>query len=441
MPTNLKTPEDVLRAIKDNKIERIDLRVTDLPGRWHQVPVMPIAVGGDNFERGIAFDVSSLLGFQEIQEHDNMLAMPDPASAFRDPFSDIPTLALICNVRDPASGQNYARDPRSIAQKAEAYLQKMQIGDTANFGLELEHLLFRDDPDAAEPRRKTEPRSSASQGAMLRAKKARPVPPPDVLQDVRAQTIATLSELGIEVEADSVEAASGDQSKIDMHFTTLTRMADNVMIYKYVVANIARRFGLTENVKSLFGNSGPAMGVHQSIWVGGRPLFAGDGYAGSAALMRHYLAGLVEHAPALLAICAPMANSDRRLMPGFKAPVKLGYVQRNHPSKSRMPINQSDSRAKRVEFRCHDPSCNPYLAFAAMLMAGIDGFENRLYNLDPSEPIEKFYRLPPHELAKIPLATGEQNSLKALASDHAFLLKGDVFPAYVIEAQLNGSQA
>jgi glutamine synthetase len=434
MSPALETPDDVQRAVKDHKIQTVDLRFTDLPGQWQKVPVSPAALGHDSFERGI--DLGAEAPCFEKAGGYGFLAVPDPSTAFRDPFSARPTLVLICNLRDPESGQNYIRDPRSIAQKAEAYLLKTDIGNAANFGVQLEHSFRK----SGENDRHAERRSNGSAGAKLRGPGRRAsMLSLELLNTMRRQIVETLGTIGIEVEAKIGDTAPGYDSKIGMPFTTLTRMADNVMICKYVLANVADKNGAVVTFEPTSNNSG--LGVHQSIWVGEQPLFAGDGYAGTAALLRHYLAGLVEHAPVLLAICAPAAPSNRGQMPGFKAPVKLGHLPPKQSAVSRGLIDLSEARARRIEFLCPDALCNPYLAFAAMLMAGIDGFENRLYNLDPVEPIEKFYRLPAHELAKVPWETGVPNSLKALGSDYAFLLKGDVFPTHVINAQVNDTRA
>ena len=450
MPYNGKTAEEVLKIIKDDKIEMVDLRFTDIPGLWQHFSVPPSALDLDSLADGVGFDGSSIRGFQEIQESD-MLVIPDPTTAFLDPFTEVPTLVLTCNIRDPVSGQSYSRDPRHIAQKAETHLKGTGIGDTAYFGPELEHFVFNQvrydqgtnygfyEIEAIEANWNAAKRDGPSLGHKLRPKEGYfPVPPADVLQDARTEMVTTLERIGIPIEAHHHEVATGGQGEIDMRFTTLTRMADNVMIYKYVVKNVARKRGMTATFmpKPLFGDNGSGMHVHQSIWQRERPLFAGEGYAGSSELMRRYIAGLLRHAPALLAICAPTVNSYRRLVPGFEAPVNLGYSQRNRSAACRIPMYSPSPKAKRVEFRCPDPSCNPYLAFAAMLMAGLDGVNNRL---DPGEPIDKnLYDLPPQELEKVPSAPGSlEEALDALEADHQFLLKGDVFTRDVIETHLS----
>jgi glutamine synthetase len=449
MAYDCKSPEDVLKTIKDEKIEIVDLRFADLPGLWQHFSVPPSALDLDSFADGVGFDGSSIRGFQEIQESD-MLVIPDPSTAFLDPFTEAPTLVLICNIRDPVTGQSYSRDARYIAQKAEIYLAGTGVGDTAYFGPELEHFVFNEvrydqstnygyyEIDAVEANWNAAKRNGPGFGHKLRPKEGYfPVPPADLLQDARSRMVSILERLGIAVEAHHHEVATGGQGEIDMRFTTLTRMADNVMIYKYVVKNVARQRGMTATFmpKPLFGDNGSGMHVHQSIWKGERPIFAGEGYAGSSELMRHYIGGLLKHAPALLAICAPTVNSYRRLVPGFEAPVNLGYSQRNRSAACRIPMYSPSPKAKRVEFRCPDPSCNPYLAFAAMLMAGLDGIENRI---NPGDPIDKnLYDLPPEELRKVPSAPGSlEEALAALEADHDFLLKGQVFTADVIETHL-----
>jgi glutamine synthetase len=448
MSYNFTSPDDALKAIKDDRIEMIDLRFADLPGQWQHFSVPPSAMGPDSFTDGVGFDGSSIRGFQEIQESD-MLVVPDPATAFLDPFTEAPTLVLICNILDPVTAQPYSRDPRQIAQKAETYLRATSIGDTAYFGPELEHFVFNEvhydqgtnygyyDIDSAEANWRA--RTGPGLGHKLRPKEGYfPVPPADTLQDARTSMVTTLERIGIAVEAHHHEVATGGQGEIDMRFATLTRMADNVMIYKYVVKNVARSRGMTATFmpKPLFGDNGSGMHVHQSIWQDGRPTFAGDGYAGSSEAMRYYIGGLLKHAPALLAICAPTVNSYRRLVPGFEAPVNLGYSRRNRSAACRIPMYSLNPKTRRVEFRCPDPSCNPYLAFAAMLMAGLDGIRNRI---DPGEPIDKnLYDLPPKERAAIPSTPGSLGeALAALQSDRKFLLAGDVFTTDVIETYVD----
>jgi glutamine synthetase len=449
MSYNCQTPEDVLRTIKDDKIEMIDLRFADLPGLWQHFSAPPSALDRDSVSEGIGFDGSSIRGFQEIQESD-MLVIPDPTTAFLDPFAEARTLVLICNIRDPITGQSYSRDVRYIAQKAESYLKGTGIGDASYFGPELEHFVFNElrydqstnfgyyEIDAMEANWNAE-NDGPSLGHKLRPKEGYfPVPPADLLQDTRSNMVLILERIGVAVEAHHHEVATGGQGEIDMRFAPLTRMADNVMIYKYVVKNVARQRGMTATFmpKPLFGDNGSGMHVHQSIWKAERPLFAGDGYAGSSELMRYYIGGLLKHAPALLALCAPTVNSYRRLVPGFEAPVNLGYSQRNRSAAVRIPMYSANPKTKRVEFRCPDAACNPYLAFAAMLMAGLDGIRNRA---DPGEPIDKnLYDLPPAEREKIPSTPGSlDEALSALEADHQFLLQGEVFTRDAVETYIN----
>jgi glutamine synthetase len=444
-----KSPEDLLKAIKDNKIEMIDLRFTDIPGLWQHFSVPPRALDHDAIVEGVGFDGSSIRGFQEIQESD-MLVVPDPTTAFLDPFAEAATLTLVCNIRDPVTGESYSRDSRFVAQKAETYLKGTGVGDTAYFGPELEHFVFNEvrydqgtnygfyEIDAQEANWDAANGNGVALGHKLRPKEGYfPVPPADTLQDTRTEMVLLLEKLGIPVEAHHHEVATGGQGEIDMRFTTLTRMADNVMMYKYVVKRVARQRGMTATFmpKPLFGDNGSGMHVHQSIWKGKKPVFAGDGYAGSSEVMRYYIGGLLKHAPALCAICAPTVNSYRRLVPGFEAPVNLGYSQRNRSAACRIPMYSPDPKAKRVEFRCPDPAANPYLCFAAMLMAGLDGIQRRI---NPGDPIDKnLYDLPPEEMARVPKAPGTlDEALDALESDHKFLLEGNVFTQDVIDTYL-----
>ena len=441
MSYNLKTPEDVLRAIKDDDIQMIELRFTDLPGLWQHFSVPANTFDLKNFARGIGFEESSIRGSLETRAN-NMLAIPDPTSAFLDPFGKIPTLVLICNVLDPLTGRNSTHDPRHIAQKAEIYLQTTQIGDAANFGSKLEHFVFSgggDDQsanqeiDTAEATRSVARR--VGQGHVRCPKGDHfPVPPTGRLQDVQTQVVTILEKIGIKVGAHCHELATGSLGKIDLGLATLTHAADNVMVYKYVVKNVARQHGITATFlpNPLFGYNGSGVHVHQSIWQGERPLFAGDGYAGSSALMRHYLAGLLEHAPVVRAICAQEVNTSRRPITGSESSIKFGHAKRDSPAGPRVTVYSRDPKAKRVEFRFTDRSWNPYLAFAAMLMAGIDGFHNRLYSSPPGEPIEKLYDLPPQELAA-PSSLNE--SLNAL--EISFLLQGDVFTPDAIKTHFS----
>ncbi len=451
MSLDCKTPEDVLKAIADHNVRIVDVRITDLPGIWQHFSVPARAVDADTFGDGIGFDGSSIRGFQEIHESD-MLVIPDPTTAFLDPFTEASTLVLICNVRDPVTGQAYSRDARYIAQKSEAYLKSSGIGETAHFGPEAEFFIFDDvrygqgtnfgfyEVDSAEANWNTGEEQNPNLGHKPRPKEGYfPVPPSDSQQDVRTEMVLTLEDIGIAVEAHHHEVATGGQGEIDMRFDALTRMADNLMIYKYVVKNVAHRRGMTATFmpKPLFDDNGSGMHVHQSIWNGDTPLFYGEGdYAGLSQMGRYYIGGLLKHTAALCAIVAPTTNSYHRLVPGFEAPINLVYSQRNRSACCRIPMYSPDPKAKRVEFRTPDPSTNGYLGFAALLMAGLDGIENRI---DPGEPIDKnLYDLPPEEAAQVTSTPGSlDEALNALQADHDFLFKGDVFTPDVIETYLD----
>jgi glutamine synthetase len=352
MSLDCQTAEDVLKVIKDLEVRMVDVRFTDIPGIWQHFSVPPSAVDADAFTDGIGFDGSSIRGFQEIHESD-MLVVPDPTSAFLDPFTEETTLVLICNITDPLTGSLYSRDARHVALKAEAYLKNTGIGDTANFGPEPEFFVFNDvrygqgtnygyyEVDSDEGNWNTGREEDPNLGHKPRPKEGYfPVPPTDSMQDTRTEMVLRLEDIGIAVEAHHHEVATGGQAEIDMRFTSLTRMADNLMIYKYIIKNVARGRGMTATFmpKPLFEDNGSGMHVHQSLWKDGQPLFAGDGYAGSSELMRHYIGGLLRHAPALCAISAPTTNSYHRLVPGFEAPVNIAYSQRNRSAACRIPM-------------------------------------------------------------------------------------------------------
>ena len=450
MSLDCKTPEDVLKAIADHNVRIVDVRITDLPGIWQHFSVPARAVDADTFADGIGFDGSSIRGFQEIHESD-MLVIPDPATAFLDPFTEVPTLILICNVRDPLTGQAYSRDARYIAQKSEAYLKSSGIGEIAHFGPEAEFFIFDDvrygqgtnfgfyEVDSAEANWNTGAEQNPNLGHKPRPKEGYfPVPPSDSQQDVRTEMVLTLEDIGITIEAHHHEVATGGQAEIDMRYAPLTRMADNLMIYKYVVKNVARARGMTATFmpKPLFEDNGSGMHVHQSLWNGDTPLFYGEGdYAGLSQIGRYYIGGLLKHTAALCAIVAPTTNSYRRLVPGFEAPINLVYSQRNRSACCRIPMYSPDPKAKRVEYRTPDPSTNGYLGFAALLMAGLDGIENRI---DPGEPVDKnLYDLPPEEAAQVTSTPSSlDEALNALQADHDFMLKGDVFTPDVIETYI-----
>jgi glutamine synthetase len=446
-----RTRADVLKLISDAEIEVVDVRFCDLPGLMQHFSIPAHELSEDVFDEGLGFDGSSIRGFQEIQESD-MLLIPDPETAVVDPFREHPTLNINCYVRDPLTGEPYSRDPRYIVQKAEQYLVSTGIADTAYFGPEAEFYIFdsvRFDQnqfsgyyflDSVEgvwnSGREREIDGSPNLAYKPRYKEGYfPVPPMDQFQDLRSEMMRVLELVGIPIEVQHHEVGTAGQAEIDMRFDVIGTMADKLMLYKYVVKNVARAAGysVTFMPKPLFMDNGSGMHVHQSLWKGGEPLFFDEnGYAGLSDLARWYIGGLLKHAPAILAFSNPTTNSYKRLVPGYEAPVNLVYSQRNRSASVRIPLYSKSPKAKRLEFRCPDPSCNPYLAFSAMLMAGLDGIQNRV---EPPTPVDRdLYDLPPEELAKVPQVPGSLNeSLAALEADHDFLLKGDVFTPDVIE--------
>ncbi|MCZ6524503.1 MAG: type I glutamate--ammonia ligase [Alphaproteobacteria bacterium] len=450
MALTCATPEDVLAAIKDNDVKIVDVRFTDLPGVWQHFSMPTTEFEADMFAEGIGFDGSSIRGFQEIQESD-MLVVPDPATAFLDPFTAASTLVLICSVRDPVTGESYSRDPRYVTQKADAYMKSTGIAEIAYFGPEPEFFVFNDirygqgtnyafyEIDSVEGSWNSGADEDPNLGHKPRPKEGYfPVPPTDSMQDLRSEMVLTMIEAGIRVEVHHHEVATAGQAEIDMRFDKMVRMADNLMMYKYIVKNVANSYGMTATFmpKPLFEDNGSGMHIHQSLWNGDTNLFYSEtDYALMSEMGRHYIGGLLKHAPALMAFCAPTTNSYHRLVPGYEAPINLVYSQRNRSACCRIPMYSPSPAAKRVEFRPPDPPCNGYLAFAAMLMAGLDGIENRI---DPGEPIDKnLYDLPP-EVAKGVESTPAslEEALDALEADHAFLRKGDVFTQDVIEVWL-----
>ena len=445
-----KTPDDVMAAIKEHNVRIVDVRFTDLPGVWQHFSLPAVAFDVDFFDDGIGFDGSSIRGFQSIEESD-MLVVPDATTAFLDPFTEHPTMVLICSVRDPITGQAYSRDSRNIAQKAESYLKSSGLADVSYWGPEAEFFVFNDirygqgtnygfyQIDSVEGAWNTGEEEEPNLGHKPRPKEGYfPVPPTDSMQDLRSEMALTMIDAGIDIEVHHHEVATAGQAEIDMRYDSLTRMGDNLMMYKYIVKNVATQHGMTATFmpKPLFDDNGSGMHVHSSLWKGGTNLFFSEShYAGLSEAGLFYIGGLLKHAPALLAFCAPTVNSYRRLVPGYEAPINLAYSQRNRSACCRIPMYSSNPAAKRVEFRTPDPSANGYLAFAAILMAGLDGIENRTH---PGEPLDKnIYDLPPEEAAKVasmPGSLGE--SLDALEQDHEFLLKGDVFTPDVIDVWL-----
>ena len=448
------TPDDVQRMIRDNNIQIVDLKFTDLLGTWQHFSLPLSEVDDDLFQAGTGFDGSSIRGFQEIQESD-MLVVPDPTTAAIDPVFEIPTLTMIVDVRDPVTSGPYSRDPRYIAKKAEALLQSLGVGDVSYWGPELEFFIFDSvrfgqnaqsgyyfvDSDEGIWNSGAETQLNGELNLAYRPRHKQgyfPTPPFDTHQDLRSEAVLKMMDFGIRVEKHHHEVSTAGQGEIAMRFDSLVRMADNVMVYKYILKNVARARGkvATFMPKPLFGDNGTGMHTHQSIWKGGENLFAGDGYAGISEFGLHYIGGLLKHAKALLAICAPTTNSYRRLVPGYEAPVNLVYSARNRSACARIPAYFNNPAAKRVEFRCPDPTCNPYLAFTAMLLAGIDGVLNKT---SPGDPVDRdIYTLPPEEAARIAQVPGSlDEALSALEADHDFLYRGDVFTPDVVETWLS----
>jgi glutamine synthetase len=440
------TPKDVLKMAKENGAKIVDLRFMDYPGLWQHFSVPIRELEESSFEDGFGFDGSSIRGWQPIHASD-MLVIPDPETAKMDPFYAAPTLTLICNIVDPVTREPYTRDPRNIAQKADAYLKGSGIGDTVYIGPEAEFFIFDDirfestrfgafyEIDSIEGNWNTGRDEGPNLGYKPRHKEGYfPVPPMDKFQDLRTEMVLTLEELGIETEAQHHEVATAGQSEIDMRFKPLLQMADQLMWFKYVLKNVAYRNNHTVTFmpKPLFEDNGTGMHTHVSIWKEGRPLFAGDKYAGVSQDALYAIGGILKHCQALCAFTNPTTNSYKRLVPGFEAPVNLAYSSRNRSAAVRIPMYSTSPKAKRIEFRTPDPSCNGYLAFSAILMAVIDGIQNKI---DPGDPLDKdIYNLPPEELAEIPSAPGSlDEALEALKADQEFLMKGDVFTQDAIE--------
>ena len=453
--------KDVIGLAKDKQAVMVDMKFMDFLGLWQHftIPIAELSEGV--FEEGLGFDGSSIRGWMPIHASD-MLVVPDPDTALMDPFMKDPTLSLICNVVDPITKENYARDPRFIAQKAERYLKQSGVGDVAYYGPEAEFFIFDGvsyDSGPNHAHYKIESREGQWEtgsavehswdgkthttrpnlGYKPRYKEGYfPVAPLDSLQDIRTEMCRVMEQCGILVERQHHEVATAGQAEIDIRFDSLVKTADKLMWFKYIVKNVALRNGKTVTFmpKPLYGDNGSGMHTHQSIWSKGKPLFAGEGYAGISEMALHYIGGVLKHARSLAAICNPTTNSYKRLVPGFEAPVNLAYSSRNRSAAIRIPMYSPSPKAKRIEFRSPDPSCNPYLAFAAMLMAGLDGIENRI---DPGDPLDKdIYGLSPEELKDVPKMPGSlEEALGELKRDHEYLLKGDVFTQDVIEAWID----
>jgi glutamine synthetase len=443
------TPKEVLQFVKDKEIRQFDLRFTDLPGLSQHVSYPITQLTADSFEEGFGIDGSSIRGWAAINESD-MLLIPDAGTAFVDPFGAIPTLVMTSDVIDPITRQHYERDPRWIARKAEMYLNNSGLADTAYFGAEAEFFIFdsvRFDQNQhsgfyfidAEEGRWNSGREGANLGYRPRYKEGYfPVPPTDHYQDLRAEMVETMIRCGLHIECHHHEVATGGQCEIDQRFDTLVKSADNMMLYKYIIRNVANQYGKTVTFmpKPLYGDNGSGMHTHQSLWKEGKALFAGDMYAGLSQMALWYIGGLLKHARALSAIIAPTTNSYKRLVPGYEAPVNLAYSRRNRSAAVRIPMYSASPKAKRVEFRPPDPSSNPYLAFAAMMMAGIDGVINKI---EPGDPLDKdIYDLSPEEMKQVPsMPASLEEALGCLEDDHAFMLKGDVFTEELIETFIN----
>ncbi len=442
-----RSPAEVVRLAKDEGIELVDLRFCDLPGLMQHFSIPVHGLTEDGFSEGYGFDGSSIRGFQQIHESD-MILLPDPNTAVIDPFRQHKTLNLNCFVHDPLTLDAYSRDPRHVARKAEGYVRSSGIADTSYFGPEAEFFIFDDvrfhqDEHSASYRVDSVEgiwNSAADEGPNLGHKPRYkegyfPVPPMDHYQDLRSEMILTMESVGIEIEVQHHEVGTAGQAEIDMRFDTLLKMADKLMLYKYVVKNVANQVGKTVTFmpKPLFDDNGSGMHVHSSLWNGGEPLFHQDGtYANLSDVGRWYIGGILKHAPSVLAFAAPTTNSYKRLVPGFEAPVNLVYSQRNRSAACRIPVYSPSPKAKRVEFRCPDPSSNPYLTFSAILMAGLDGVANKV---EPPAPLdEDLFDLPPHELAKIRhVPASLEEALSCLEEDHDYLKAGGVFTDDLIE--------
>ena len=445
-----KTAKDVLKFIKDNDVKSVDMKFMDFPGLWQHTSFPVSEIDEGTFEEWLGFDGSSIRGWQPIHASD-MMIVPDPSTMVLDPFYDRKTLSLVCNIVDPITREGYTRDPRFIAQKAEAYLKASGIGDTIFMGPEAEFFIFDDVRyetapgrsyfyvDSVEAQWNTGREENPNLGYKPRYKEGYfPVPPTDSTYNLRNEMVGVMEECGIQVECHHHEVGTAGQAEIDMRFLPLVEMADKLMLYKYIVKNVARRAGKTVTFmpKPILNDNGSGMHTHQSIWKDGKPLFAGNGYGGLSEMALHYIGGILKHSKALAALVAPTTNSYKRLIPGFEAPVNLAYSSRNRSAAVRIPMYSPSPKAKRAEVRFPDPSCNPYLAFSAMAMAGMDGIQNKI---DPGDPLDKdIYGLSPEELAEIPSLPGTlEEAINELEKDNEFLLKGDVFTEDVIETWID----
>jgi glutamine synthetase len=439
-------PKEVLALCREKDVKAVDLRFMDFPGIWQHFTIPVNKLSEDTFEDGLGFDGSSIRGWQAINESD-MILVPQPDTAVLDPFTTLPTIAMICNIQDPITREDYSRDPRNVARKAVNYLKSTGMADTCFIGPEAEFFIFDDvrfdaraheayyHLDSIEGEWNRGRVESPNLGYKLRHKEGYfPVPPADQLMNVRNEMMQTMIDCGMDVEAQHHEVATAGQCEIDLRFNDLVKMADSMCYYKYIIKNVAKKYNKTVTFmpKPLYGDNGSGMHTHISLWKQGEPLFAGSGYAGLSDMALYAIGGLLKHAPSILAWSNPTTNSYKRLVPGYEAPVNLAYSQRNRSASCRIPMYSPSPKAKRVEFRCPDPSCNPYLSFSAMLMAVIDGIQNKIH---PGDPLDKdIYDLSPEELAEVPKTPGSlDEALTALERNHEFLLRGDVFTSDVIE--------
>ena len=453
-----KDPKDVVKLIEKNDIKIVDFKFNDLPGLWQHFSIPSedlLDADGGIWKEGIGFDGSSIRGFKKIHESD-MILMPDATTAFIDPVSQIPTISIICDVYDPITREPYSRDPRYIARKAAEYLKSTKIADTSYWGPEAEFFLFNDIRfdqtensgyyyiDSNEGEWNTGRDEKPNLGYKPRYKEGYfPVPPHDTLQDIRSELMLTLRKVGVPVEVHHHEVATAGQCEIDIRYGTLVKMCDHLLLYKYVIKNVARKYNMTATFmpKPIFKDNGSGMHVHQSLWKDSKNLFYDKkGYALLSDTAKYYIGGLLKHAHAILAFAAPTTNSYKRLVPGYEAPVNLVYSKRNRSAAVRIPMYSTSEKSKRIEFRPPDPSCNAYLALSAMLMAGIDGIKNKI---DPGEPIDKnIYELPENEAKKIKTVPRSlEQALEALDKDRKFLVEGGVFTDDVIDTWIEYKHA
>src|SRR4051812_15471191 len=449
----MSTPKQVIEMAKKQGARMVDVKFVDTFGTWQHFSVPTNELTEEVFEEGFGFDGSSIRGWKSIEASD-MLAMPDPNTAFIDPFCVVPTLSLTCTIAETGAKETYTRDPRGLAQRAEKYLNSTGIADTAVFGPEAGFFIFDNvqfdsksngtfySVDSEEAVWNTGRDEMPNLGNKIRHKEGYfPVSPADTQQDIRTEMCLVMEELGVKIERQHHEVATAGQAEIDYRFNTLVTAADWMMIYKYVVKNVAKKHGKTACFmpKPLFGDNGSGMHTHQSLWKKGKPLFAGKEYGGLSEMALYYIGGLLKHARALCAICNPTTNSYKRLVPGYEAPVNLAYSARNRSAAVRIPMYSDNPKAKRIEYRPPDPAANPYLAFAALLMAGLDGVQNKI---KPGEPLDKnIYELPPEELKKVPNVAGSlSEALDCLEKDHAFLLKGDVFTSDFLDMWISSKR-